>query len=142
MNENKLIVDSDFCALFLLPQKNTSESLSNVFSSLAILSKGTDGVSLRDVFERTMHDSDVNLLLPRFRMSYGSESLKPQLKSMGIQAAFGEKDQFLQMSEDSDLYLGDVFHKAVMEVTEEGTVAAAVTMGLMPSTSPSTRPPP
>jgi len=135
INEDESIVgkesDSDFCALFLLPQENTSESLSNVFSSLATLSKDGDGVSLRDVFERTMYNSRVNLLLPRFRISYGTKSLKPQLKSMGIQAAFGGNDQFLQMSEDSEMYLDDVLHKAVMEVTEEGTVAAAATAGIM-----------
>lgn len=135
MNEDEAIggnkVDSDFCALFLLPPENTSKSLSNVFSSLAILGKGRHGISLKDIFERKMDYNRVQLLLPRFRISYGTESLKPQLKSMGIQAAFGGKDQFLQMSEDPKVYLDDVLHKAVMEITEEGTVAAAATAGIM-----------
>jgi len=144
INEDESIggkkVDSDFCALFILPEKNTSKSLSNVFSSLTALGKGRDGVSLRDVFEKKMGYDRVQLLLPRFRLSYGTTSLKPQLKSMGIQSAFGGKDQFLQMSEDPAVYLDDVLHKAVMEVTEEGTVAAAATAGLMMSRSTPTPP--
>merc|ERR1719469_1463735 len=49
--------------------------------------------------------------------------------------SIGGKDQFLQMSEDPEVYLDDVLHKAVMEVTEEGTVAAAATAGIMMSRS-------
>ena len=46
---------------------------------------------------------------------------------MAFQA--NSKPIFDQMSDDPDLYLDDVQHKAIMEVTEEGTVAAAVTVG-------------
>lgn len=49
--------------------------------------------------------------------------------------AFGGEEGFLQMSEDPQLYLDDVFHKAVMEVTEEGTVASAATAAIMMSRS-------
>ena len=35
------------------------------------------------------------------------------------------------MSNDPDVHLSNVLHKAVMEVTEEGTVAAAATVGLV-----------
>lgn len=135
MNEDKSTDDSDFSAIFLLPPENTSDSLSNVFSSLAILSKSTDGTSLGDILEKTMNYERVQLLLPRFRISYGTESLKSPLQSMGIQAAFAGDNNFLRMSEDPEVYLDDVLHKATMEVTEEGTVAAAATAGIMRSRS-------
>jgi len=126
---------SDFCALFLLPPENTSESLSNVFTSLAALAKKNLSSTsfLRDIFEKQMHYNRVRLLLPRFRISYGTKSLKPQLKSMGIHSAFDGKEAFLQMSDDPQVLLDDVLHKAVMEVTEEGTVAAAATVVMMKS---------
>jgi len=117
---------SNFCALFLLPPENTSESLSNVFTSLAALANTS--FSLKDIFDNQMHYKLVRLLLPRFRISYGTKSLKPQLKSMGIHAAFDGKEAFLQMSDDPEMSLDDILHKAVMEVTEEGTVAAAATV--------------
>lgn len=129
--------DSAFCALFFLPPKNTSDSLSNVFSSLAKITKrGILGTtSLKDILVNNMQHKRVHLVLPRFRISYGTESLKPQLKSMGMHKAFGGEEGFLQMSEDPQLYLDDVFHKAVMEVTEEGTVASAATAAIMMSRS-------
>lgn len=78
-----------------------------------------------------MEQKRVNLVLPRFRICYGSTSLKPQLKDMGMHEAFDGGGGFLQMSEDPDLHLDDVFHKAMIEVTEEGTVAAAATAAIM-----------
>lgn len=128
---------SSFCALFLLPPENTPESLSNVFTGLATLARnrlfGT--ISLGDILEKQMHDDRVRLLLPRFRISYGIKSLKPQLKSMGIHAAFDGKGEFMEMSNDPQVLLDDVLHKAVMEVTEEGTVAAAASAGVMKTKS-------
>jgi len=122
---------SNFCALFLLPPENTSESLSNVFTSLAALANTS--FSLKDIFDKQMHYKLVRLLLPRFRISYGTKSLKPQLQSMGIHAAFDGKEAFLQMSDDPEMSLDDILHKAVMEVTEEGTVAAAASVVMMKS---------
>ena len=38
---------------------------------------------------------------------------------------------FLRMSDAPDLYLNDVLHRASIEVTEEGTIAAAATAVIM-----------
>ena len=46
------------------------------------------------------------------------------------------------MTADPDAHLSDVLHKALLEVTEEGTVAAAATAAIMATRSISIQPPP
>jgi serpin B len=61
--------------------------------------------------------------------------MKNVLRSLGLQAAFGGGADFSDMVEDSHgdvrLQVEDVFHRAVVEVNEEGTVAAAATVVTM-----------
>ena len=65
--------------------------------------------------------------IPRFKMNYES-SLNDSLTAMGMGVAFvGGKADFSGMREQNDLYISEVKHKAVVEVNEEGTEAAAVT---------------
>ena len=71
--------------------------------------------------------------IPRFRLEFGPKSLKPSLQKMGIEAAFDQNsyEQFNRMSVDPLLYVDDVQHGACMEVSEEGTEAAASTVVVM-----------
>uniref|UniRef100_A0ACD5X870 Uncharacterized protein n=1 Tax=Avena sativa TaxID=4498 RepID=A0ACD5X870_AVESA len=81
--------------------------------------------------------SVTKLWLPKFKLSFFC-SMKKVLQSMGLRAAFsGAEADLSDMVEDSGdgdvrrLWVEDVFHKAVVEVneegTEEGTEAAAST---------------
>ncbi|KAK1643724.1 hypothetical protein QYE76_061529 [Lolium multiflorum] len=78
--------------------------------------------------------SVTKLRLPKFKLSFFC-SMKNVLRSLGLQAAFGAGADFSDMVEDSRgdvrLQVEDVFHKAVVEVNEEGTVAAAATVVTM-----------
>ncbi|XP_048219475.1 plasminogen activator inhibitor 2 [Perognathus longimembris pacificus] len=69
-------------------------------------------------------EDDVEVYLPQFKLEERYE-LKPILQSMGIEDAFskGQAD-FSGMSEQNDLFVSDVFHQALVDVNEEGTVAA------------------
>ncbi|MCS6950005.1 MAG: serpin family protein [bacterium] len=71
--------------------------------------------------------SDGEVQLPRFKMEY-DKTLNDALKALGMAVAFEpDRADFTGMREQRDLYLQKVHHKAVVEVNEEGTEAAAVT---------------
>lgn len=68
--------------------------------------------------------------LPRFRLSFGTKSVKPALQALGLKKfwtppAPDEPAHFPLLSDDRDLHISDIVHRAVVEVTEEGTMAAA-----------------
>ena len=74
-------------------------------------------------------------------------SLKRALQAMGLGPAFDARTDapaggFSLMSDDPDVHLSDVLHKALVEVTEEGTVAAAATAAIMTTRAMVVRPPP
>jgi serpin B len=67
--------------------------------------------------------------LPRFKVAFGAQGLRESLIALGMQRAFTGGD-FSGIA-PFGLYISDVLHMAVMEVSEEGTAAAtAVVMRL------------
>jgi len=73
------------------------------------------------------------IALPRFKVEYGVQ-LKPMLQEMGMKLPFSQNADFSKMSSTS-LYLDEVKQKSYVEVNEEGTEAAAVTIGGMKATA-------
>jgi len=70
--------------------------------------------------------SKVTVLLPRFRFET-AYSMAEDLKELGMPTALGNEADFSGMTGAKDLYIGEVVHKAFVEVNEEGTEAAAAT---------------
>jgi len=68
------------------------------------------------------------LNLPKFKVEYGVKKLKDSLRSLGMQIPFTGSADFSGICEERNLYIDDVLHKAVIEVNEEGSEAAAVTV--------------
>jgi serpin B len=65
--------------------------------------------------------------IPRFKLDY-ERTLNDALKVLGMEVAFSAgRADFSGMSERRDLFISEVKHKAVVEVNEEGTEAAAAT---------------
>ncbi|HEY7181390.1 MAG TPA: serpin family protein [Blastocatellia bacterium] len=65
--------------------------------------------------------------LPRFKLDY-EKTLNDPLKDLGMGVAFNpQKADFSGIHAEKDLYISEVKHKAVVEVNEEGTEAAAAT---------------
>ncbi|XP_049638036.1 plasminogen activator inhibitor 2 [Suncus etruscus] len=79
----------------------------------------------------TMSEDNVEVYIPQFHLEESYE-LRPILRKMGMENAFIKgQANFFRMSEGTDLFLSEVFHKASIDVNEEGTVAAASTGGVM-----------
>ncbi len=73
----------------------------------------------------------VDLSLPRFRAEYGVH-LKEAMQQLGIEKAFdphaADFTNMIPRGPDWQAYIGQIIHRAVMEVSEQGTVAAASTL--------------
>ena len=85
--------------------------------------------SWQDQLLRQMRSRKGSVVLPRFKLEYGAE-LKQPLQAMGMSLPFSRGADFSGMSA-SPLYLSAVKHKSFVEVNEEGTEAAAATVGIM-----------
>jgi len=68
----------------------------------------------------------VDIALPRFKFDY-ERILNDDLKELGMVKAFGPAD-FSNINPDAGLYISMVKHNSFVEVNEEGTEAAAVTV--------------
>jgi serpin B len=74
-----------------------------------------------------MIKKEVEVYLPKFKMTCGTLNLTNILAQMGMKDAFSRAADFSGMSGRKDLYISGVMHKAFVEVNEEGTEAAAAT---------------
>ena len=70
--------------------------------------------------------SEVLVQIPRFKMEYGIKKLKDSLSALGMAEAFSDTADFSGMREG--IFISRVLHKAVIEVNEEGSEAAGVTV--------------
>ena len=116
-----------YCALFVLPAELGPASMDEAV-------RGLRSTNLAELLSG-MRTTDTKLSLPKFKAEWGASSLKPLLRTLGVSASFDGSGQFLGMSDDPELHIDDVIHKALLEVNEEGTVAAAATAVVMKSRS-------
>lgn len=87
----------------------------------------------------SFEETEVELFLPRFRMEYERE-LQDDLTALGMVDAFGSgKADLTRLSPVDGLWISSVLQKALVEVTEEGTEAAAATVVIGVTSAP---PPP
>ncbi|CAH8290577.1 unnamed protein product [Schistosoma turkestanicum] len=113
--------DPQYSLLVILP--NELNGLPNL---LKLLYK-TGGIS--SVLSSSFENTKLQLYLPKFKLTEGSDvSLKGVLQKMGINDAFipGLAD-FSNITDSDGTYISDVLHKAILEVDEEGVIAAAST---------------
>jgi serine protease inhibitor len=85
-------------------------------------------------------DQTGTIILPRFNLNY-SANLNEPLQALGMVGAFSPDADFSRISRDP-LSVSEVKQQAIVEVNEEGTVAAAVTtVTVIDSTVPEGPPP-
>jgi len=76
---------------------------------------------------KDFHDAPGDVKLPRFKLDYES-TLNQELANLGMGVAFTPRADFSGMRAERDLFISEVKHKAIVEVNEEGTEAAAATL--------------
>jgi serpin B len=89
---------------------------------------------------KSFHRTPGDIKIPRFKLDYG-RSLNEPLKALGMGVAFdpGRAD-FSGIRAERDLAISDVEHKAMVDVNEEGTEAAAATsVGMVAAAMPMQR---
>lgn len=78
-----------------------------------------------------MDEAKINLTMPKFKTE-GEFFLGSHLISMGMRHAFSDAfADFCGITEKEPLKISEVIHKAVIEVSEEGTEAVAATAAVM-----------
>jgi len=113
-------VNSDFSMMIVLPDKK---------NGLKEIEKNLTAEKLRQ-YTSGLSPSEVRLCLPKFRISGPLLRLKPILKALGMSAPFNGAD-FSGIDGTKTLFIGDVLHKAFVDVNEQGTEAAAATATVM-----------
>lgn len=102
--------------LVVLPKEGRFDAVESSLSS-----------SLMDQLVGGLHPTRVSVYLPKLDYSWG-KMLGDALADMGMPLAFTPKADLSGMDGMHDLRISDVLHKAVIELDEEGTAAAAVTV--------------
>jgi len=114
--------------------------LPDAVDGVAKVGASIDAAELAELFEalRMSEPKAVSLALPRFKVTYKADLLLP-LRSAGMTLAFdpaqADFSGMIGPAAGGRLVIGQVVHRAVIEVQEEGTEAAAATAAVMVLTS-------
>ncbi len=73
-----------------------------------------------------MSNTEVRLAMPKYKMEYGVKLLNDVLTDLGMGIAFSPDADFSNIN--PDIFISKVMHKAVIEVNEKGSEAAAATV--------------
>nr|XP_046268393.1 protein Z-dependent protease inhibitor [Scatophagus argus] len=87
---------------------------------------------------KKLQKTKLEVNMPKFKMEQ-SYSLHDLLPNMGMASVFSNSANLTKLSKDEGLKVSEVLHKAVIEVDETGTTAAAATtIGITPYSLPKT----
>lgn len=121
--------------LIILPQAETEKALGD-------LEKEFSSKKLADWRARLTPATTVKVEIPKFRLTWGAVDVAEALKNLGLKKAFSDVADFSGLAEDEKIFIDQVLHKAFVEVSEEGTEAAAATavIGLAMAAAPTADP--
>ncbi len=113
----------DLSMLVLLPNKK---------NGLRDLEKKLSARMLQERVAK-MREREIEIFLPTYRLTWGTFDLGAQLRALGMPLAFDPYQADFsginghEPSHKDSMFISSVFHKAFVEVNEEGTEAAAAT---------------
>ncbi|CAN8012920.1 unnamed protein product [Ixodes pacificus] len=105
----------DYSMVILLPKQN---------DGVEVLKKNLTDDLIKDLASQLV-DRQVRVFLPKFKLET-EYSLRNPLQNLGIRRIFGPGADLSGITEDNDIQVSAVVHKAFVKVNEEGTEAAAV----------------
>uniref|UniRef100_A0A2K6LKD0 Alpha-1-antitrypsin n=3 Tax=Rhinopithecus bieti TaxID=61621 RepID=A0A2K6LKD0_RHIBE len=105
----------DAVAFFVLPSKGKMRQLEQALSARTLRK-----------WSHSLQKRWIEVFIPKFSIS-ASYNLETILPKMGIQNAFDENADFSGITKRDSLQLSKATHKAVLDVSEEGTGATAAT---------------
>lgn len=109
----------DLGMLIIMPDEGEFEKFEKSFDT-----------NIVNELQNQMSNDEVRLTMPKFAYE-SSFRLTDALANMGMPSAFGSQADFSGMDGTHELFIGNVIHKAVVDVDEEGTEAAAATAVVM-----------
>ena len=109
----------DISMYILLPPFSKEDGVETVLKRLTL-------ETFQSVVNDSMLSRQVKLSLPKFKLEHTVE-LTPILESLGVGNLFRQDADFSVLTGRRDLSVGAGIHKAKIEITEEGTRAAAAT---------------
>jgi serpin B len=87
----------------------------------------------------TLDSAKIDLTMPKWEYSYGIDNMEPELTALGMGIAFSDHANFTTMYPGEQTNISQVIHKTYISVSENGTVAAAVTgVGMATTSAPAT----
>jgi len=121
-NENFQVVDlpygvGDFSMTIFLPQNGIT--VDDVITSF--------NQENWDQWMSRLSEQDVKLYLPKFKLEYKLK-MNDVLKALGMEIAFSDAADFTGINPSGGLFISKVLHNTYVDVNEEGTEAAAVTV--------------
>ncbi len=117
----------------------------NELSMVVLLPKKADGLAdlekalsaeKLDGWMKKFDGDEVIVTLPKFKTTCEFNSMENQLQALGMKDAFTGAADFSGMDGKKDLFITKVVHKAFVDVSEEGTEAAAATAVIMAGSAP------
>ena len=93
-----------------------------------------DTTTINNIKDNLRNPSDrleINLSLPKYTYDYSYDDFGKDLINLGIKEAFDKDNAKFKNISDKQLYVSDAIHKSHIELSENGTKAAAVTAFMM-----------
>merc|ERR1712012_659875 len=109
--------DEDFAMIVFLPFEKGNENVNKVINK--VLEEDLNTII------RGMEGTEVDIFLPKFKLSYKSE-LVNVLQKKGLTNLFQNGD-FSRITDEEELEVSDIVHETKIEVNEIGSEAAGVT---------------